>query len=337
MKVAFFSCEPWERQYLEQSPALRQVGVEMFFFDHALDHGHLSSADAAVVSIFIDSTVDETVFTALPNLKLVVTRSTGYDHIDVAAAKARGVVVASVPSYGENTVAEYTFALLLALSRKIFQSARQVKETGSFKLDGLRGFDLKGKTIGVVGTGRIGRHVIRMAQGFEMLVVATDARPDSAFAATAGFRYLPLPELLAASDVVTLHTPYLKETHHLINAETLGQMKLGAYLINTSRGAVVDTTALAAALGSGRLGGAALDVLEEEGAIKDELALLASGHPEEQKLRVLLADHALMKMPNVIITPHNAFNTTEALTRILDTTVEDIVQFVAGHPVNVVS
>jgi D-lactate dehydrogenase len=209
-----------------------------------------------------------------------------------------------------------------------------VRETGSFSLEGLRGFDLKGKTLGVVGTGRIGKHVVRIANGFEMNVLACDSYPDEKFAKEMGFKYLPLEDVLRASDVVTLHVPYMKETHHLINAKTIKLMKHGAYLVNTSRGAVVETDALVKALQEKQLGGAALDVLEEEGAIKDELNILAFGHPEEHNMKTILEDHVLIDMPNVLITPHNAFNSAEGLTRILDTTVENIAGFVNGKAIN---
>lgn len=169
-----------------------------------------------------------------------------------------------------------------------------------------------------------------------MNVVASDPRPDAAFAREAGFRYLPFEELLSVSDIVTLHVPYMKETHYLMNKKTFALMKKGAYLINTSRGGVVETEALVEALTSKQLQGAALDVLEEEGVVKDELDFLINGHPEEHNLKTVLADHVLMNMPNVIITPHNAFNSWGALRRILDTTIGNITSFINGKPANIV-
>jgi D-lactate dehydrogenase len=334
MRIGFFKLEEWEKVAVKAGDF---GDAEVIFIDEILSKEHLpAEKDFDVISVFVNSSVDAEVIAALPNLKFITTRSTGYDHIDVKACVARGIKVAYVPAYGENTVAEFTFALLLALSRKIFAGFDRIKETGSFSLEGLRGFDLKGKTLGVVGTGRIGRHVIRMAKGFEMNIVAYDAKPDENYAIASGLRYLPFDDLLKISDVVTLHVPYMKETHHLMNKEKLELMKPGAYIINTSRGAIIETEALVFALKSGQIGGAGLDVLEEEGVVRDELDFLVSGHPEEHNLKTILADHILIDLPNVIITPHNAFNTQEALTRILNTTIENIKGFLKGNNVNIV-
>jgi len=336
-KAKFFKLEQWAREYLAKSGALKGLGVDASFEDAVLDKDNIpqdNNFDTA--GVFIDSKIDKDVLDKLPNIKFIAALSTGFDHIDTDECKKRGIAVSYVPSYGENTVAEFTFALILNLSRKICFAADRVRETGSFSLEGLRGFDLKGKTLGIIGTGRIGRHVVRIAKGFEMDVVAFDVHPDEKFAAELGFKYLPLEELLKTSDIVTLHVPYMKETHHLINSDTIKFMKPGAYLINTSRGGIVETDALARALKEGRLGGAALDVLEEEGAVKDELNLLAGGHPEEHNMKTMLENHVLMKMPNVVITPHNAFNSREALTRILDATVENIAAYADGKPINLV-
>ena len=322
---------------MAKSGALKKLGVEVIFADAVLDKDNIPAGkNFDIAGVFVDSLVDKEILDKLPNLKFIAALSTGYDHIDLKECRKRNVVVSYVPSYGENTVAEFTFALLLDLSRKICFASNRVRETGSFDLEGLRGFDLKGKTLGVVGTGRIGRHVVRIAKGFEMNVVASDVDPDEKFAAEMWFRYTPLAEVLATSDIVTLHIPYTKETHHLINGDTIKLMKRGAYLINTSRGGVVETDALIKALQSGQLGGAALDVLEEEGAVKDELNLLTDGHPEEHNLKTILENHVLMKMPNVVITPHNAFNSREALTRIIDTTIENIAAYTDGKPINLV-
>ena len=272
----------------------------------------------------------------LPNLQLITTRSTGYDHIDLVACVKHGTAVANVPSYGSPTVAEFAFALILTLSRKIYDAYHRVREDGSFQLDGLQGFDLKGKTLGVVGTGDIGRAVVRIANGFEMKVVASDVKPDEEFAKEQSFRYCELDELLEQSDIVTLHVPYLASTHHLINKDNITKFKRGAYLINTSRGPVVETEALVQALTNGHIAGAGLDVLEEEGIVKDELAFLVGGHPEATNLKTVLAGHVLIDHPNVIVTPHNAFNTQEALQRILETTIENHLSFIHEEPRNLV-
>lgn len=336
-KSVFFNLEPWAKDYMAKNPKLAAAGVSVGFEDHVLDVSHMpADVDFDIAGVFVDSALKKDVVGFLPKLKHIAALSTGYDHIDLAACAAAGITVSTVPSYGENTVAEYAFALILALSRKICDTHCQVREEGNFKLDGLRGFDLAGKTIGIVGTGHIGQHAVRIAKGFGMNVIASDAFPNEKLAAELGFKYLPLADLLAASDVITLHVPYLPATHHLINKENIGLIKKGAYLINTSRGAVVETDALVAALKSGQLGGAGLDVLEEEGMIKDELNALVGGQASEHDLKTVLEDHVLIDMPNVLITPHNAFNTQEAFQRILDTTIDNIVGFAQGAPVNLV-
>lgn len=338
MKVHFFGVTREDKEHLLQKIEEAALDCEYHFFENPLDKNIPSeqqNADAVVV--FVNSVIDRDVLALFPNLSFIATRSTGFDHIDLEAAQEKGVVVSNVPSYGENTVAEYTFALILALSRKVYQSYDQVQETGSFSLEGLCGFDLMGKTIGVIGAGRIGRNVIRIAKGFDMSVLVFDECPDDAFKEKYEVTCLPLPEVLGASDIVTLHVPYNDSTHHLMNKETLHMMKPGSFLINTSRGGVVDTEALVEVLRDNHLGGAALDVLEEEGAIKDELHFIVDKHPNEDVLRNLLANHVLIDHPNVIVTPHNAFNTKEALTRILDMSVDNIKAFIEGNPINVVA
>jgi len=189
----------------------------------------------------------------------------------------------------------------------------------------------------VIGTGRIGKNAIEIARGFNMNIVAYDKFPDPVYAEKMGYRYLSLDEVLATADILTLHVPYLPENHHLINAETLAKMKSGAYLINTARGGLIDTAALLVALKSGQIAGAGLDVLEEEGVIKDEVNFLTNGRLDQGDLKTVLGNHILIDLPNVIITPHNAFNTWEALKRILDTTVANLVAFEAGMPQNLIS
>ena len=326
-KVTFFNCERWgevAKSYLTNSEKLKAAGVEVAFGDTILCKDEIPTGDAAhfdIAGVFMDSPVDAAVIAALPELKFIATLSTGFDHIDLAAAAARGIPVSSVPAYGENTVAEFAFALILALSRKIREASARVKTEHKFTTDGLTGFDLAGKTIGVVGTGRIGKHAVHMAKGFGMNVVAYDVYHDDAFAKEMGFPYLSLEDLLKTSDIITVHAPYLPSTHHLINSGNIGLVKKGAYIINTARGAIVETAAIVSAFKSGQLGGAGLDVLEEEAAMKaGDMSL----------------DADLVQLPNVIVTPHNAFNTNEAFLRILDTTIDNIVAFVNGAPTNVV-
>ena len=333
LKIGFFEAEGWEEPVLRQAFPVDSLYLSP---DRLAEDALPAERDFDALAVFVNSKINSGVLKEFPNLKLVTTRSTGYDHVDARTCTKRGVAAAYVPGYGDNTVAEFAFGLLLALTRKIYLGIDQVKERGLFSFEGLRGVDLARRTMGVVGTGRIGRHTIKIARGFEMNVLAYDPRPDQAFAAAAGFVYKDLPDLLKESDAVTLHCPYNKATHHLLNHKNIGLMKKGAYLINTARGGLVETDALVEALQEGRLAGAGLDVLEEEGDVKDEVHFLAAGHPRREELRVLLENHILMKMPNVLITPHNAFNSKEALERILRTTIENIQSFFAGKPVNLI-
>ena len=332
MKIHYFSGETWEDAYVRA----KLPGEDIDFHEGSLAAcPELTDTDADILCTFVESRIGEEELDRFPALKLIATRSTGFDHINLAAAAARGIKVANVPSYGEHTVAEFTFALLLALSRRVIDADERVRE-GTFSPAGLRGFDLAGKTLGVIGCGHIGTHVIRMGNGFGMRVIGFDAYPNADLAETLGFTYVPLAELLAASDIVTVHVPYNEHTHHLLNRENIGLLKKGAYLINTSRGAVVETEALIEALQNGTLAGAGLDVLEEEGDLNDETALLAAPHPNAKELKIVLENHYLISHPRVIVTPHLAFNTQEAVERILDTTIENIQKFAAGSPVNIV-
>jgi len=333
MKIAVFEVETWEKERL----AAALVGHELRFFEGTLTAENAAEvADAEVVSVFIYSRVDRDALAKLPALKMVTTRSMGFDHIDAVACKERGIVVSRVPAYGERTVAEHAFALILSLSRRIF-TAYERTEKAEFDYHGLQGFDLFGKTLGVVGGGKIGLNVARIAaKGFGMQVLVHDPFPRPELAAEIGFTYAPLDALLASSDVVSLHCPYTPETHHLIGAKSIPLMKKGAVIVNTARGALIDTAALLKGLESGQLSGAGLDVLEEECAIKEESELMMKGFPQKCDLGALVRNHMLIARNDVIITPHIAFNSREAVERILATTAENIAGFAAGKPVNVV-
>lgn len=289
---------------------------------------------AEVLVVFIESPVSAATIAALPNLKYITTMSTGYDHVDLVAAKKRSVPVSNVPSYGENTVAEHTFALILALTRKLFESVKRVKE-GRYDFHGLRGVDLMGKTLGIVGTGHIGSHVARMAKGFEMNVLAYDAFKNPALAKQIGFTYVPLTTLLKKSDIVSLHTPLLKTTHHLINKKNIGLMKPGSMLVNTARGALIEPEALLEALNGGRLAGAGLDVLEDENLLQHFEEVMRCTN-DSCKLKTTVINNLIIEHPKTIVTPHNAFNSAEALERIVDVTVSNITAFAAGKLQNVV-
>ncbi len=290
--------------------------------------------ETEVISVFVTSNVTAEMIEKLPKLKLIACRSTGFNNIPLAATDARGITVVNVPTYGESTVAEYTFTLLLALTRKLAPSLGFLNR--EVEISSLMGSDLHEKTIGVVGTGHIGQHVIKIAKGFEMRVVGFDPYGKEELARDLGFEYVSLEELLKVSDVVTLHAPFTPENKHLINAERLSLMKPTAVLVNTARGELVDASALADALMHDKLAGAALDVLEGEQLFKmeEEVGLLRSNKlpPATGAQSVTLM--ALNKLPNVILTPHNAFNTEEAIGRINSTTCQNIIRFWYGDVPN---
>ena len=328
MKIAFFGIEDWEINYLKnQLPS-----ADLFFYKEKLTKDNLPpERDFDIISIFVGSCVDKEIINAFPNLKLITTRSTGFDHIDLTTAKEKNISVAYVPGYGDNTVAEFAFGLLLTLSRRIYESYDRLRETGSFSSEGLKGFDLAGKTIGIIGTGRIGYHMIKIAKGFDMDIIAYDAFPKEELCRQLDFKYVSLDELLANSDIISLHVPYLPSTHHLINANNILKIKPGAIIINTARGAILETDALIKGLNNGIIAGAGLDVLEEEGFLGDEKSFVLNDKEEGHNLKTIIQDHVLIDMPNVIITPHNAFNTKEALQRILNTDIENIKSFIEKH------
>lgn len=330
--AVFFDLEGWEEPYLrEQLPDVEVRGTSDLLLPGQIG----PAADADIVSVFIMSRVTAAVIESLPKLRMVATRSTGFDHVDLAACRARGIVVSNVPYYGENTVAEHTMALILALSRNVHRAyVRTI--AGNYGLDGLRGFDLQGKRLGVIGAGSIGLHVVRMAKGFGMEVVASDLRQNRLIADVLGFQYVGLDELLGTSDVISLHLPYSPGAHHLLNRERLATVKRGALLINTARGPLVDTDALLWALDAGILGGAGLDVFEGEDMVNREEQLLATPEGAEEQLRAAMRLHLLQRRENVVLTPHIAFNSHEAVRRIIDTTISNIRAFVDGQPANVV-
>lgn len=338
-EIAFFQLENWEKENLKAKAWFEGLPIVVVESEKILTPELFSTpSDFEIISVFVDSAVTKELLDKFPKLRFIATRSTGFDHIDLETCKSRGIQVANVPAYGETTVAEYAFALILSLTRKVCDAFDRIRETGSFRLDGLRGQDLEGKTLGVVGVGRIGQKVIRIAKGFNLKVLAYDPYPQPEKATELGFDYVSLETLLGESDIITLHSPQTTDNLHLINEEKFRLMKKRPYLINTARGGLVDTVALIRALKEGLITGAGIDVLEEEGITKDELSFLTDkGHPKEADLKAVLANHVLIDLPNVIITPHNAFNTTEALERIMATTTQNIRNFLEGKPSNLVN
>lgn len=276
---------------------------------------------------FVNCRLNEAVLARLKvcGVKLVTLRAAGYNGIDVAAAQRFGLAVTRVPAYSPHAVAEHAFALLLCLLRKLHRAHARVREL-NFSLDGLEGFELYGKTFGCIGVGRIGAAAIGIASGFGCRVLAYDVVEDPLLAARLGFVYTSLEQLLAESDVVSLHVPLTPQSHHLIDAAALARMKTGAVLINTSRGAVIDTDALIKVLKSRRLGGVGLDVYEmEEGVFFQDLS------------NELLGDDMLARLltfPNVLITSHQGFLTHEALAAIAETTLANATAFEQGLPLD---
>jgi len=336
VKIVFFELEKFglgdKKDYVKKSLQSHEV----IFIEEPLTSQNSGKAkDAQVIACFIYSKINEELLSSLPNLKLLVTMSTGFEHIDVSACKKREITVCNVPSYGEKTVAEHAMALLLSLTKNIVPSVERTRK-GDFSLNGLRGCDLNGKIIGILGTGKIGKNMARYTKAFGMRVIAYDPFPDNEFAKETGISYVLFDDVLSESDVISVHVPESKETHHLINVNNVRKIKANCYLINTARGGIVETEAILVGLKEGIFKGVGLDVLEEEFAISEEMQLLHETYHKDYDLKTLLEEHVLLRLSNVIVTPHNAFNTNEALMRILDTTVDNINAFLGKVPRNVI-
>jgi D-lactate dehydrogenase len=323
--TAVFDTKPYDREALQHHSVNDRIEWSFLEFRLSRETAPLAK-NAQAICVFVNDRLDRPCLEALANqgTRLVALRCAGFNNVDLAAAKALKLVVTRVPAYSPHAVAEHAVALLLTLNRKIHRAFNRVREL-NFALNGLVGFDLYGKTAGIVGTGKIGRIVGQILSGFGMKVLAYDPYPDRDWAREMGVKYVDVPSALAPhSDVVSLHTPLTPETKHLIRAETLKLMKPGSILINVSRGALVDTPALIGALKSGHLGGVALDVYEEEEGI----------FFEDLSGQVLHDDDLarLLTFPNVLITSHQAFLTREALAEIARTTIANLVALGEGKP-----
>jgi D-lactate dehydrogenase len=327
VRVAVFSTKPYDRQFLDLANAGRH---ELDYLDARLTAATAPLArGASAVCLFANDRADAEAVRSFAEVgvQLIALRSAGFNNVDLAAADAHGISVCRVPAYSPHAVAEHTFALILALVRKIPRAYNRVRE-GNFALDGLLGFDLAGKTIGVIGVGNIGSVVAQIARGFGCKVLGTDPFPRKE-CESAGVRYCSLDELLSEADIVTLHCPLDGSTRHLIDGRALARMKSGAILVNTSRGSVLDTRAVIGALKRSQLGGLAIDVYEEEEAL----------FFEDHSAETIMDDQfvRLLTFPNVLITGHQAFFTQEALTAIAETTIANLNAFEEGgeplHPV----
>ena len=322
MRIAVFSTKPYDREALDR--ANQRYGHDLVYFEPRLtrDTAGLARGFEAVCP-FVNDELSAPVLRTLAEggLRLLTLRSAGFNHVDLQAAAAHGVVVARVPAYSPHAVAEHAVGLILTLDRRLHRAYARVRE-GNFALEGLLGFDLHGKTVGVVGTGRIGTVFCRIMAGFGCRVLAHDPYPTDE-ARRAGAEYVELDELFGACDVVALHLPLTPETHHLVDAAALDRMKRGVMLINTSRGGLVDTRAVIDGLKSGRIGALGLDVYEEE----------ADLFFEDLSGTVIQDDvfARLLTFPNVLITAHQGFFTREALDSIAGTTLENATAFQTGE------
>lgn len=324
MKIAMFDTHRYDRESFEAANAA--FGHTISFFE-----ARLTSETAAlargheVVCPFVNDRVDAKALALLREggARLIALRSAGYNHVDLNAAERLGLPVVRVPEYSPHAVAEHAVALVLTLNRKIHRTYSRVREW-NFSLDGLVGFDLHGKTVGIVGTGRIGQAAARIFHGFGCRVLTFDVRPDPTLVSDLGARYVELPELFRESDIISLHVPLTPATYHMIDAEALGMMKPGVMLVNTGRGALIDSRALIEALKRGALGAAGLDVYEEEEGV----------FFQDLSNRVLQDDvlARLLTFPNVLVTSHQAFLTKEALANIAQVTLENVSAFERGEP-----
>jgi len=323
MKIALFDTHQYDRDAFE---AAVRNGHSITFLEPRLtpETATLPRGYEAVCS-FVNDELNEPALKILLDggTRLLALRSAGYNHVDLAAAARLGLTVVRVPEYSPYAVAEHAVGLVLALNRKIHRAYARVREW-NFSLDGLVGFDLHGKTVGIVGTGRIGHVAAGIFHGFGCRVLAFDLRPDPALASEFGVRYVDLPELYRESDVISLHVPLTPATYHMIDANALAAMKPGVMLVNTGRGALIDSRALIDALKTGHLGAAGLDVYEEEEGV----------FFEDLSNRILEDDvlARLLTFPNVLITSHQAFLTKEALEKIARVTLENVTAFERGEP-----
>jgi len=324
MIVSFYDTKPYDQKAFLDA-AKDADGITWRFHDFRLNADSAATAEGAqAVCVFVNDRVDAACIQVLAEhgVRLIALRCAGFNNVDLTAAKAHGIAVVRVPAYSPHAVAEHTVALLLTLNRQIHRAYNRVRDL-NFSLHGLVGFDVHGKTVGIIGTGKIGQVTAEVFRGFGVRLIGYDPFPKPEWAATCGLNYVPLDELLAQSDIVSLHLPLTPQSKYLINEQTVSRMKRGAFLINTSRGKLIDTTAVIDALKTGHLGGVALDVYEEEEGIFFEDH---SGRPlQDDELSRLLT------FPNVLITSHQAFLTHEALAQIAGTTLDNLQRLQKGE------
>lgn len=329
MKIVFFEPEGWMKKYIPDTIQ----GHELVFIDGPLTPDNASDyQDADIISVFVFSKVNTQVIETLSNLKLIAVRSTGFDHIDLVTAKDKGIIVTNVPRYGSATVAEHTWALVLTLSRMIYRSYEQTEKVDFSNRDS-RGFDLENKTLGLVGLGEIGSRVAEMSRGFKMKLRVFTRTKNEEWASTFPSCVFvdQVQDLYSHSDVISFHTPLTPETHHILNIDNYQSLKPGSIVVNTARGGIIETQALVRALQEGIIKGAGLDVLESEAAIKNEASFDPGNIPPHQELAETYLNHMLIGMDNVVITPHNAFNSQESIRRLLDGNLDNIRFFLGDN------
>ena len=323
-KIAFFGTKPYDRESFDQ--ANEAYGFDIRYFKgHLTPESAILAQGAAAVCIFVNDTADAAVIDALKEqgVPLIALRCAGFNNVDLDAAARDGITVVRVPAYSPYAVAEHAVALLLALNRKIHRAYWRTRD-GNFALHGLMGFDMHGKTAGIIGTGKIARILIRILRGFGMEVLGYDLYPDEAFAREVGMRYVTLDELYAQSDIISLHCPLTEQTRYLIDSSAIERMKPGVVLINTGRGQLIHSQALIDGLKEKKIGAAGLDVYEEEG-----------DYFYEDKSDKIIDDDTLARLlsfNNVIVTSHQGFFTREALANIAETTLSNIRDFTEGRP-----
>jgi D-lactate dehydrogenase len=332
MKITILDSQECEKVIFASALKNHQLTYLPFSADRLKASDLAKIKTTEVLSSFVYSKLDAKFLKQFPKLKLIATRSTGFDHIDLAYCVKNKIAVATVPSYGENTVAEHSFALLLSIARRLVDYHR-ITDHNLYSDEHYKGFDLRGKTLGVIGAGNIGKNTIRIARGFGMNVLAYDVHQDIFLSETLGYDYKDLKTVLAKSDIISLNVPYNKFTPHLINLQNLKDIKKGAVLINVSRGAVIETEALLLGLEKKIIAAAGLDVLEDE-------EMIIKNHPhltdKDKANPVYKMNLKIINHPNVIFTPHIGFDTAEAVDRITNTTVDNIISFSKGTPLNLV-
>ena len=333
MNIAFFELESFEKEFFSKQLSKHKLSFSSKPLTLRTVKKHV---DTNILVVFTFSKIDKVIIDKLPKLSCIITMSTGYDHIDIAYAKEKNICVSTVPQYGQNTVAEHAFGLLQTLNRNIIQAVIRTRSK-EFDYHGLIGRDLAGKTIGILGAGNIGQKMITYAKAFNMKVLVYDKFSDRGLAKKLGFRYTTLPTLCKNADFISLHLPLLPQTTGIIGSKEFSLMKKECLLINTGRGGLIDTKALIIALDKKQIAGCALDVLEYENDMKKESRFALSKNPERRRLRLAVDNTELLFRKNVIITPHLAFYTREAVQRIADTSLKNINAFIKKKPINVVN